>query len=89
MTMTERGRTTRTFQYFATVFRVAGLPLLMERVPLSFRLYASVAAICCYASYFSQVFDLLQNTEDLERTMETARVIAGAGMTVPIYSFLR
>jgi hypothetical protein len=71
------------------VFRVAGLPLLLDEVPLSFRLYAAVSTVCCYASYFSQVFDLLQNTDDLERTMETARIIAGAGMTVPIYSFLR
>jgi hypothetical protein len=87
--MAEQNKATRRFHYFVTVFRVAGLPLLLERVPLTFRLYAALTTVCCYASYFSQVLDLLKNTRDLERTMETARVIAGAGMTVWIYGFLR
>jgi hypothetical protein len=87
--MTGHDKTTRRFRYFATVFRVTGLPLLLDPVPPLFRLYAVLATVCCYASYFSQVVDLLKNTEDLERTMETARVVAGAGMTVCIYGFLR
>jgi hypothetical protein len=89
MKMAERDKTTRRFYYFAIVFRVTGLPLLLDQVPPLFRLYAAVATVCCYASYCSQVVDLLKNTQDLERTMETARVVAGAGMTVWIYGFLR
>jgi hypothetical protein len=87
--MAEQNKATTRFHYFATAFRVTGLPLLLDRVPLIFRLYAAVTTVCCYASYFSQVVDLLKNTRDLERTMETARIIAGAGMTVWIYFFLR
>lgn len=86
--MTEH-KATRCFHYFATVFRVTGLPLLLRQVPPLFCLYAAVATVCCYASYVSQILDLIKNTRDLERTMETARVIAGAGMTVWIYGFLR
>jgi hypothetical protein len=87
--MTEHDKATRRFRYFATVFRVTGLPLLLDSVPPLFGVYAAVATVCCYATYFSQVVDLLIHTEDLERTMETARVIAGAGMPVWIYGFLR
>jgi dihydrodipicolinate synthase/N-acetylneuraminate lyase len=87
--MSEQDKNTGRFHYFVTVFRVTGLPLLLGNVPLPFRLYAAVATVCCYASYFSQVVDLVMNTRDLERTMETARIIAGAGMTVWIYGFLR
>jgi hypothetical protein len=87
--MAEQDKATSRFHYFATLFRVTGLPLLLDRVPLTFRLYAALTTVCCYASYFSQVVDLLKNTQDLERTMETARIIAGAGMTVWIYGFLR
>jgi hypothetical protein len=87
--MFERRKTEGRFHYFATVFRVTGLPLLLDTVPLPFRLYAAVSTVCCYASYFSQVLDLLKNSEDLERTMETARIIAGAGGAVAVYGFLR
>jgi uncharacterized protein (DUF58 family) len=87
--MADHDKTTRRFRYFATAFRVTGLPLLLDQVPLLYRLYATVATVCCYASYSAQVVHLSQNTRDLERTMETARVVAGAGMTVWIYGFLR
>jgi hypothetical protein len=87
--MTQHDRTYRRFRYYVTVFRVSGLPLLLDQVPPLFRLYAALATVCCYTSYFSQVLDLFLNTADLEHTMETARVVAGAGMTVWIYGFLR
>jgi hypothetical protein len=87
--MAGRDNTGRRFRYFATAFRVTGLPLLLDHVTPLYGLYAAVATACCYASYSAQVVDLLKNTQDLERTMETARVVAGAGMAVWIYSFLR
>ncbi|KDQ83630.1 hypothetical protein L798_06891 [Zootermopsis nevadensis] len=87
--MAEHDKTTRRFSYFVAAFRVTGIPLLMDRVSPLYWVYAAVATVCCYASYSAQVVDLLKNTRDLERTMETARVVAGAGMTVWIYGFLR
>lgn len=81
--------TERPFNFFLLIFRAAGIPILLEKVPIFFKLYCVVVNTCVYIFYISNVLDLFSHLEDLEYTMETARAAAPASAIIWIYSFLR
>jgi hypothetical protein len=79
----------RPFNYFLLIFRAAGIPILLENMSISFKLYCVVVNTCVYIFYISTILDLFTHLEDLEYTMETARAAAPASNIIWIYSFLR
>jgi Ca2+/Na+ antiporter len=84
-----RHETQRRFRFFLIVFRIAGIPLLFNKVPKLFKLYAAVATFCCYVTFVTLAADMVVNTEDLERTMETVRAVFPAGMIIWTHVFIR
>lgn len=81
--------THRRFRLYLTVFRVSGIPLLFNRVPKSFNLYATVATFCSCVTFVSMVADIYMKAEDIERTMETVRTLFPAALGLSIQIFLR
>lgn len=79
----------RPFNFFLQIIRAAGIPILLENVSISFKLYCVVVNICVYIFYISIVLDLFTHPENLEYTMETARAAAPGSSIIWIYSFLR
>jgi hypothetical protein len=84
-----RQETQKRFRFFLIAFRVAGIPILFNKVPTLFKVYAKVATFCCYVTIMAVVVDMFMNTEDLERTMDTVRVVFPVGMIVWIHIFMR
>jgi hypothetical protein len=93
--MIERGAsaaaqdTQKRFRFFVIVFRMSGVPLLFNKVPRLYKLYAASVIFCCYVTLLTMVADVFINTEDLEHTMETVRAAFPAAMLVWIQAFLR
>jgi ABC-type Na+ efflux pump permease subunit len=81
--------THRRFRFFLIVFRVSGIPILYNKVPKLFSLYATVAIFCAYITFVAIVADVFMNMEDLERTMETVRAAFPAAMIIWIQVFIR
>jgi hypothetical protein len=81
--------TDKRFRFFLIVFRISGIPLLFNKVPKFFNVYAAVATFFCYATFVSLVADLSMNTEDLEHIMETSRSLCPAAMIIWMHIFIR
>jgi hypothetical protein len=79
----------RPFNFFLLIFRAAGIPIMLEKVPIFFKLYCVVVNTCVYMFFITNILDMFTHVEDLEYTMETARAAAPACTTIWIYSFLR
>jgi hypothetical protein len=71
------------------MFRAAGIPILLGKVPTIFKAYCVVVNICVYIFFFTNILDMFTHLEDMEYTMETARAAAPACTIIWIYSFLR
>jgi hypothetical protein len=82
-------KTQKRFRLLLMVFRASGLPLLFNKVPKFFNVYAAAATICCYTTIVSIIADLFVNTENLERTMETSRTLFPGVMIVWMHAFIR
>lgn len=81
--------THRRFRLYLTVFRVSGIPVLFNKVPKLFNLYAAVAAFCSCVTFVSTVADIFMKIEDIERSMETVRTVFPMALGVSMQIFLR
>jgi hypothetical protein len=82
-------KTQKRFRLLLMMFRASGVPLLFNKVPKFFNVYAAAATLCSYATAVSIIADLFVNIENLERTMETSRALFPAVMIVWMHIFIR
>lgn len=81
--------THRCLRLYLTVFRVSGIPLLLNKVPKLFNLYSTVAGLCFCVTFVSMVADIFMNIEGIERTMETVRTAFPMALALSVHIFLR
>jgi hypothetical protein len=81
--------THKRFRLYLTVFRLSGIPLLFNKVPKVFNLYATVAVFCSCLTFVTMIADIFMNEEGMERTMESTRTVFPIALGVWIQAFMR
>jgi hypothetical protein len=86
---TAEQETHRRLGLFLTVFRISGIPVMFNNVSKLFKLYIAVALFFSSVTFMAIVADIYVNLEDIERIMETIRMLFPAGIGLWIQIFMR
>jgi len=71
------------------LFRMAGIPLKMKKVPTIYAVYMVTVIICSCSTYIGMLIDVYIHRDDLGRAMTTMRVFITLTNVMWIFSYCR
>ena len=71
------------------LFRMAGIPLKMKKVPTIYAVYLIIVIICSCSTYIGMLFHVYIHRDDLGRAMTTLRILIPTTNIMWIFSYCR
>ena len=71
------------------LFRMAGIPLKMKKVPAIYAVYLIIVIICSCSTYIGMLFHVYIHRDDLGRAMTSVRALFPVTNVMWVFSYCR
>jgi len=84
-----KGLTEIRFDSMLFLFRMAGIPMKMKKIPTIYNVYMKTVLICSCSTYIGMLVDVYIHRDDLGRAMTSLRVLIPITNIMWIFSYCR